>query len=698
MVDDRAVLFGQPPEVIKGLARHGIHRLDTLVLRDSRERGEVLLGNLEFPLYHFLFISNGLQEGRKLRLVGRAAQIEQALEVLRLTLLGPTREELQAWGTDAHVREEWCNAQSFFALKDKAGAAIAVENFFEIFLLDDGPQDVHGARIEQVGWDQFKLMADGESVDVDFTDDLRVDPPYPLHPVQTPSAPITFGLDVLGGASGFSVEEASTGLLLNFNGDLMLIDSIPFLDQHLAARGLSKNQVSSILLTHLHDDHCNLFPLMLSPRRLDLITTREIYEMAISKLSMGLGWRRDVVAEYFRFVEIRPGQRLHYFGLEIEPHITVHSIPTIGATFRLNHLGRSYSICVVGDNQSFGEIAEMRKQGMLREETEFELRRLYREEFDLLVADGGMGVIHGDPADALDSRADKVVFVHVDRLPDRFSTTFSLANSGKRYAIVEGAADLLSLRTMDFFQQNFAGPVPRRWMNALMSDKRVMHFNRDDVLLKQGSESRGNVFLVLSGTCRVTWHDGGRHQLVGTREAGDFIGEMAAVTGVRARNASVVASTPVILCEFSEETFHGFVRAEGLVAGLRARWQLRDRLAVMPVLQALSTAVIELLCDVADEFEVSAGSGFDVEPGHWYLLTEGEASCDGAALGPVDEGGEVPFRGQGWQRLETVDGCRLTRIRIDEVHRLASVSPQLGYRLRRYRQTTQSLSQCDWLL
>ena len=43
----------------------------------------------------------------------------------------------------------------------------------------------------------------------------------------------TLGLDVLGGALGFSAEQASAVLVLNFNGYLMLIDSIPFLDQHL---------------------------------------------------------------------------------------------------------------------------------------------------------------------------------------------------------------------------------------------------------------------------------------------------------------------------------------------------------------------------------------------------------------------------------------------------------------------------------
>ena len=179
MIADRAVLFGQPPEVITRPVRHGIHRLDTLVLRDSRERGDVLLSNLEFPLYHFLFISNGLQEGRKLRLVGRRSQIEQMMEVLRLTLPGPTRDELVHWNTAPEVREEWVNASEHFALKHKSGDVIHVQEFFEIHELDDGPVD--GVKIASVGFDQYTVEADGKRLDVDLSQDDIVEPPYPLH-------------------------------------------------------------------------------------------------------------------------------------------------------------------------------------------------------------------------------------------------------------------------------------------------------------------------------------------------------------------------------------------------------------------------------------------------------------------------------------------------------------------------------------
>src|SRR5690606_4529961 len=83
-----AVLFGQPPEVLKGLLLQGIERIDTLVLIETCERDGSLLNNLEFPLYFFLFMGDGLAQGRKLNLVGQKDAISRALSLLRLTLNG----------------------------------------------------------------------------------------------------------------------------------------------------------------------------------------------------------------------------------------------------------------------------------------------------------------------------------------------------------------------------------------------------------------------------------------------------------------------------------------------------------------------------------------------------------------------------------------------------------------------------------
>ncbi|MGB1685598.1 MAG: hypothetical protein ACPHE0_04005 [Pseudomonadales bacterium] len=67
---DDVVLFGQPPEVLKGLLVNGVTGFETLVLTDVREKDGSLLNNLEFPIYFFLFVMDGLGQGKRLNLVG----------------------------------------------------------------------------------------------------------------------------------------------------------------------------------------------------------------------------------------------------------------------------------------------------------------------------------------------------------------------------------------------------------------------------------------------------------------------------------------------------------------------------------------------------------------------------------------------------------------------------------------------------
>ena len=50
------ILFGQPPEVLKGLLRHHVESFDTLVLTDVKEKDGSVLNNLEFPFYFFCLL------------------------------------------------------------------------------------------------------------------------------------------------------------------------------------------------------------------------------------------------------------------------------------------------------------------------------------------------------------------------------------------------------------------------------------------------------------------------------------------------------------------------------------------------------------------------------------------------------------------------------------------------------------------
>ncbi|MBL4573922.1 MAG: cyclic nucleotide-binding domain-containing protein [Gammaproteobacteria bacterium] len=695
--DSGTILLGQPPEVLKGLLQHGISNFDTLVLPDVKEKSGSLMNSLEFPLYFFLFVSKGLEQGRRLNLVGEPVDISHALRLLRITLFGPTRDELVGWQTDPAVADEWLAASKELALKDKYGEIIPVQDFFNILPFKDGWVKVGEQTIVHVDTDVFDINSSGGMVRIDLNEDTSIQPPYKVEPDYVPGGLVKMGIEVLGGASGFTPTEPCTGLAFCYNGEYLLIDAIPFLDQHLFARGISKNQVAAVFLTHLHDDHSSLFPLMLMPHRVDLITTREIFNMAMDKISCGIGWTLGAVCEHFNLVEVTLGERLNYFGLTIEPHVTVHSIPTIGATFSTVNKGIEKKICVIGDNHSMSAIGEMTERGLVRESTIKNLKRLYSDRFALLVADGGAGAIHGDPADAIHSASDRVVFVHVEELANEFNTTFSLATSGKRYTILDGDPAIYTSQINHYLTEWLGRPFPNRWMRSLLAEEEIRRYNADDVILVQDATTRGYVYLILTGYCDVVRHDGVRLTKDAELQAGDVLGEMAVITGSGTRNASVIAKTPVTLCVFSEETFKSFIVGEGFQDKLLQQWSLRPAIARQPQFANMTSTVLEKLCQVAESLTLHEGDSYELSEYTWCLLAEGEASLNGKSMYRTEDYGARPFTEPDSGLIVSKKGCTLILFDARQLDRLRMRAPQLNYCLRKIR-SKELNNQAPWIL
>lgn len=695
--DFGSILFGAPPEVLKGLLLHGVSRFDTVVLPDVREKCGSLTNALEFPLYFFLFVAKGLEEGRKLHLVGHADAISQTLRLLRITLLGPTRAELENWRTEKPLIDEWLAASEELALKDKYGEIIPVEDFFELHPFENDATTVGKQNITRIDTDHYEIEVNGAVTQIDLRDDAALAPPYQVQPDYIPGGLTKMGIEVLGGASGFTPSEPCTGLALCYNGEYILIDCIPFLDEHLFARGISKNQIAAVFLTHLHDDHSSLFPLMLMPQRVDLITTREIFNMAMDKLACGIGWRPEIVREHFRLVEVRPEQRLNYFGLTIEAHVTVHSIPTIGATFSIVHRGIERDVCVVGDNHTMSAIKDMSQRGLIRESTNQNLERIYNQRFSLLVADGGAGAIHGDPADALTSAADRVVFVHVEQLTNEFNTTFSLANSGKRYTILEGDPAIYTSQINHYLTVWLGRPFPNRWMRSLLAEEEIRRYNTDDVILVQDASTRGYVYLILTGYCDVVRHDGKELHHEASLQAGDILGEMAVITGTGIRNASVIAKTPVTLCVFSEETFKSFIVAEGFQEKLLTQWAMRPAIAKQSQFKDLSSTVLEKLSRVGEVKDLGPGDSLELTEDFWCLLAEGDAKLNGESMFFEEDYGARPFAPSITGPITSKDGCKLLLFSIKRLEKLRLETPQLNYRLRNIREASPD-QLVDWHL
>lgn len=657
-----SVLFGCPPEIIKSLIIRKIEFPQVIVLPDTLFRGGILQNCTEFPLYYFLFVLGNIAKGKKLAIVGEKGVLDANRELLRLTLLGPTEGEYASLGGSPHFKTLYGEAR-YLSVKDKAGKEIPIDGFIDFipFVRGEAAGGAEGGHwaIRHLDHDLYAVGG----TEVSLRDPGRQDPTYDLNTDFAPKTPQKFGVDILGGGSGFTPGKPSSAVLLNYNSDYMLIDCPPYLDHHLQARGIAREQLKSIFLTHIHDDHCNVFPLVEFNTKMKFLGTREIYWMTLKKLSLQTLHPLDEFASYFDFVELEPYKENDFYGIKIVPHYTVHSIPTVGATFSMNEKGKKHLIGFGGDNKALPEIAKMVELGVTPKDKADYLRELYRKRYDLLMVDGGMGILHGDPEDAMASESDRVVFMHLEKLPEKFDATFAMALPGKRYVIAESKNDAYLIKTMEIFHRNFPG-ISQEWIAALMNNLHIVQLNSGDIVMKQGEARKGSIYLILSGSCCVLYHDGERLKEIAVKEAGEFIGEMAVIKREKSRSASVVAKTPVILGGVDEDIYYAFLKAEKRLAAIEAMWEARKAIESLPPFSGFNDLVNERLARAGRIVTVEEGGEHSLEDGREaaIVLSGGfEALVAGKAVDTLLPGslsGDVPALPEALRRPSLVAKSR----------------------------------------
>lgn len=590
-----ALLAGCPPEIVKVLLKEKLPPPQHLLLPDVPvSRGESQVA-VEFPLYHHLFWSSAKPGTRPLQLLGNARRVQAAAEVLELSLFGPDEAQMTAWGLPPEAAPALARETRWFQIKDAQGKAIPFESLVTTTVVGEDGVDLGWVRITRVRANVFLVTpADGVAVELDLTPESDPAPPYPVPYDLVPSALVKMGIEVLGGATGFTPTQPSCGLALCFNGQYLLIDAIPYLSHHLRARGISRNQVQALFLSHIHDDHCNLISFLLYNRRVRVLTTPLIYRMMLRKLALTLDRTEESLQEYFIFLPLTPGQETNFFGLRITAHYSSHSIPTIGARFETVHDGKDYRIAFSGDTQALADLRRMQKAGVINQDRFLEVAAPYRQPAQLLIADGGEGAIHGDPSDALESPAERIVFLHTDRLSDAFDAHFTTATAGKRFVVLPGETDYYLTRTIELLLEYFPD-MPPLWISNLLANQRVMKYNSGDVIIREGVQSDGRVYMLLTGHASVVHHDGRQRAHLAQMEAGEIIGEMSIIMGQGIRNASVVAVSPVIATAFSEMAFREYVSEQNLEDRLKRLWQHRELLQSLPYLRTLQQPVLREL-------------------------------------------------------------------------------------------------------
>ena len=113
-------------------------------------------------------------------------------------------------------------------------------------------------------------------------------------------------------------------------------------------------------------------------------------------------------------------------------------------------------------------------------------------------------VLHGDPADALNSEAERIVFLHLDQLSDEFHAQFTVASSGKRFPILRGDTDYNLTRTIGHGHTTIGG------RNQSRNHRKVVKVQGTGVHTNQQFAGSGDrVIPVLDfNVLKATWFDG----------------------------------------------------------------------------------------------------------------------------------------------------------------------------------------------
>ncbi|MBI5545570.1 MAG: MBL fold metallo-hydrolase, partial [Deltaproteobacteria bacterium] len=313
--DDEQLLIGFPEEVSKACFASG-KQVTAWLLPDVRSHRGIVQWALEFPLYVALFVQGLFAKKKKLAVFCHEDDWKDAVEYLRLTLLGLSPAEMREAGVKPEIAAFLDKEATFLALKREDGSVAAIEDFLQpIFFDAQGEARFGGLAVVSHGdntysfataedkVERFRLEIEGEQL-----------PPYtrPITQATTPVLPQQLELITLGASNGFDIAGPCSNMVVQVAGHFLLVDSGPYIRQVLEASGISLNQIEALVLTHAHEDHAvGISALLQTGRRIRMFVTRESAEILRRKLAI-LNPEVDrpgvLLDEAFDLVYVEPGR------------------------------------------------------------------------------------------------------------------------------------------------------------------------------------------------------------------------------------------------------------------------------------------------------------------------------------------------------------------------------------------------------
>ncbi|MEO1170772.1 MAG: MBL fold metallo-hydrolase [Myxococcota bacterium] len=638
----------------------------------------------EFFLYDFLFVRGAAFKPElaheKLTLVVDPGTEERELNALRLTLYGPSREELESYRspdsglTEDHV-DFLARVSEHMAIK-RSGGTGDIRDMAEAVTYDaDDTVSLFDGEytLRRSGPFTVELSGPDGSASADISTHGLTAPFNPVPAPADPGLPMRFGMQALGVRGGFDPSGPTTGFLLWVNGRGILFDGPPKALQVLDAQGVSPDDIEALVLSHCHEDHMASFAeLVLELNRPRVLTAEPIYRSALQKLATNLNMPESAVAELMDYEPISPGTPHHGWGATFDFFYTVHPIPTLGVTATANIEGTDYRITITGDTLDHDGLAKMVDAGALTDaerQAMLDVIPSERTENTVCYADVGESLIHGHPKDWADN-PNEIIYYHCPDTEHTRGFEHPIATPGRRHVMVpgRGARSLAASRLM-----RALSPLGSEDPEALVEDLEHSELRRlaTGEQLVRGGEATPRFSVVLTGALTQSETNGARGNGDTRRlRSGDCVGLFHGVDDTHRALGDVIALTPTEIIELDVEVIERHLLRSGLAnvpTVIRRQLRFVDR---VPAFRSLDVAdrcrlarLLHLEQHIAGQAVLSGGSHGD----DLLVLLEGTvARHNGERSSEVDAASPLPVISNNgtssWTRVDAVSNVVVGRL------------------------------------
>ncbi len=603
-----SILCGCPENAVKFLAREGLIREverggfhyetgpNAILLSEMPVQGGRFRNLGEFPVLQMLYrqgmIIPGHPSNTGLRpmIIGMRDQVEAQSRYIYSGNYGlASVEELVAAGLGPERAAEFLRMKLWFAY----GSIRKTEELLDLRVFDAHAIELRGgAFVRRIAPNHYEFFHEGQTVEVDLS-------PGPSHelPYELPRRSVTsahFSVVHIGEGDGWDRTRPCMASLLQFAGDLYLIDAGPDIEASLDAIGIGINDLRGVFHTHAHDDHfVGLTALLRAEKRLRYYAVPWVRESVEAKLRALIGIGEREFRRYFDVHDLLEGEWNDVDGLEVMPTMTPHPVEDTVFRFRVRGENGYRSYAHLADLASFAVIDSMVARDAslpgISAESAGRFKAAYLERADVKKADVGGGMIHGSADDFARDESGKLLLSHgIGSLPASAGRNASIARFGDEDILVASRPSLLG--GSGSRRAGAARPAPAaatetdalgeideissflRWnapfadlsTAALMEIAAAARFERIPEGRSLATAERPAVRVLIAGRARIA--AGGK--TVGALGPGDFFGE-----------ESLLVEGPGIFDAVALESLEDYrIPAEAIEERPILLWRLREKL------------------------------------------------------------------------------------------------------------------------